>query len=75
MRVKVGNKLWLKHRFIASVLIGRPLENSEVVNHKDGNPMNNNLDNLEVVSQKENVQHAVNQGLYCSGQEWHDARN
>lgn len=29
-----------------------------VINHKDGNKLNNNLDNLEVITTKENVQHA-----------------
>lgn len=34
-----------------------------VVNHKDGNKENNNLDNLEVVSQSENGYHAVKNNL------------
>ena len=34
-----------------------------VVNHKDGNKQNNNLDNLEVVSQSENGYHAVKNNL------------
>ena len=74
VRVKVGNKFWLKHRYIASVLIGRHLTQKEVVNHKDGNPLNNNLDNLEIVSQEYNVYHAVENNLYCSGHSWYKAR-
>lgn len=75
VRVKVGNKFWLKHRFIASVLIGRHLTPEEVVNHIDGNPLNNSLENLEIASQRENVIHAVSNNLYCSGDDWYAARN
>lgn len=74
MRVKIGNKLWLQHRFVSSVLIGRKLNENEVVNHKDGNTLNNSLENLEVVSQQENVKHAVENKLYCSGYAWYKAR-
>lgn len=49
------------HRLIMAAFKG---ENSEmVVNHIDGNPSNNNLDNLEYVTQKQNMKHAVNTGL------------
>ena len=33
------------------------------VNYKDGNKLNNNLENLEWVSHKENTLHAINTGL------------
>jgi len=33
-----------------------------VCNHKDGNKLNNKLSNLEVISQKENVLHAIRNG-------------
>jgi hypothetical protein len=33
-----------------------------VINHKDGNHLNNNFKNLEYVTQKENVRHARERG-------------
>jgi len=38
----------LEHRFVMAEKLGRPLRTEEIVHHKDGNPMNNALDNLEV---------------------------
>jgi len=74
MRVRLKDKLYMLHRLIASVHIGRQLNKNEVVNHIDGNTVNNSLSNLEVVSQQENVQHAVTNSLYCSGDAWYKAR-
>ena len=50
------------HRLLAKYFIPNP-ENKPHVNHIDGNPMNNSLDNLEWVTHLENVQHAVRTGL------------
>lgn len=74
LRVKANGVYYLSHRLIASVLIGRELKHDEVINHKDGNTLNNNLINLEIVTHKENVRHAVTNNLYCSGEAWHKAR-
>ena len=41
-------------------IFGRPLKKGEVVPHKDGNPRNNLIDNLEVLSSQ--VEHAK---LHC----------
>jgi hypothetical protein len=73
-RVKIAGKTQLVHRVIAQVLVSRQLTQLEVVNHIDGNTLNNQLSNLEVVSHRDNVRHAVQNGLYCSGREWYKAR-
>lgn len=36
------------------------------VNHKDGNPLNNNAENLEWVSLRDNIEHAFENGLYST---------
>jgi hypothetical protein len=38
-------------------------DQSGVINHKDGDKLNNHISNLEVVTQKKNVQHAYASGL------------
>jgi hypothetical protein len=73
MRLRLIDKLFLQHRIVASIHIGRQLLGNEVVNHLDGDTLNNKLCNLEVVSQRENVQHAVENNLYCSGSAWYKA--
>jgi hypothetical protein len=40
----------LEHRIVMENKIGRYLEPSEVVHHIDGNPSNNNIENLELFS-------------------------
>jgi hypothetical protein len=50
------------HRMMAIAFIPNP-ENKPEVNHKDGNRSNFSLNNLEWVTAKENVNHAIETGL------------
>ncbi|HEU0125887.1 MAG TPA: NUMOD4 domain-containing protein, partial [Flavobacterium sp.] len=52
----------LLHRALAEAFIPNP-ENKRCVNHKDGNKLNNSLDNLEWATHGENNQHAYDTGL------------
>lgn len=45
-----GGKQRLEHRVIMERHLGRPLTQTEVVHHRDGDKANNNLSNLELLS-------------------------
>lgn len=51
------------HRVVAMHFIENPKDKKEV-NHKDCDKKNNRIDNLEWVTPKENVDHAVRMGRY-----------
>lgn len=55
-------KTFSVHRLVADAFIGIP--DGMVVNHIDGDTTNNSLENLEVITQKENIDHAIRTGLW-----------
>lgn len=73
-RVSLGEGCIFVHRLIASIRYGGKIPSKLHVNHIDGDTENNQEDNLEIVTHKENSAHAKREGLYCSGQDWYNAR-
>lgn len=67
LRVSIGGKLQFIHRLVATKYIPNP-ENKEQVNHIDGNKLNNSVDNLEWVTNQENRNHAIEEGLHLYGE-------
>lgn len=57
--IKINNqqKTFRAHRLVAEYFLEHK-EGCDIVNHKDGNKLNNHYSNLEWVTQAENVQHA-----------------
>lgn len=58
----INNKTLQIHRIIAQTFIPNP-ENKPLVNHKDGNKHNNDVNNLEWVTDSENTKHAYKMEL------------
>lgn len=60
-----NNKKYYKrvHRLVAQSYIPNP-NNFPQVNHKDGNKLNNNVENLEWTTNSQNVQHGYDNNLY-----------
>ena len=60
-QVKIGDHKFLVHRVVAHAFLGPPpIQEAWRVHHRDGNPSNNCLDNLEYVTQSLNIQHSYN---------------
>ena len=73
------SKTFEVHRLIALTFLPQK-EGRNCVNHMDADKLNNNVENLEWVTYKENVHHAINLNLYsickmvineCTGKLYH----
>ena len=62
IRYNNKKKAIIIHRAVAEMFIIN-IYNKNEVNHKDGNKLNNNMNNLEWVTNKENIQHAIDNNL------------
>lgn len=51
-------KTTLAHRMVFTCWGDKPLKDKDIINHIDGDPSNNNIDNLEIVTKAENANHA-----------------
>lgn len=59
-RVIVNGKTVSYPKYLVEQTLGRDLDKNETVHHIDGNPANNSLDNLQVISRKEHCRsHAL----------------
>ena len=54
-------KRYLVHRIVCEAFLPK-IENKNIVNHKDSNTYNNNVENLEWCTTKENCLHSIEKG-------------
>lgn len=62
-KCNINGETKLIHILVATRFIKRP-RNATEVNHKDGNKWNNSVSNLEWVTRRQNMYHAMDMGLH-----------
>lgn len=73
-RVKAAGRCYMVHHIVLMEKYGRFLNLGETGNHLNGDTSDNSRENLEIATHAEQVAHAVENGLYCSGIAWRKAR-
>ena len=63
----------LVHRLVAENFI-HEIPEKMTVNHIDGNKLNNNVNNLVIVTFTQNIHHAINNGLMPSGEDNYNSK-
>lgn len=59
-----NHKTVLVCRLVANEFIAPLMDTEMTVNHKDGNRLNNNVENLEWLTRADNIRHGFKTGLY-----------
>lgn len=63
--ISINNKRYYKfvHRLVYETFVG-PIPDNMTINHIDGNRLNNNLNNLELLTHRENIEHSIKNHNY-----------
>lgn len=59
-----SHKTVLVHRLVADAFLGKMIDTDMTVNHKDGNRLNNRVENLEWISRADNIRYGFENGQY-----------
>ena len=65
LRTKINSQSRTIHQIVAEAVLG-PRPAGLQINHKDGNKLNNHPNNLEYVTQQENLRHSIELGMHVS---------
>ena len=66
-----SRKTFTVHKLMGHTFLNAPLNDRyNVINHIDCNKVNNRIENLELVTAKQNIRHAIDNGLHSGLAEW-----
>lgn len=69
LRVSLHNKDFYVHRLVLEHFVGRPPDKFSQCSHKDGNPQNNHISNLEWASPQANSKLKISHGTSGKGEQ------